>query len=77
MIIKLDISDAAISSVNLLNSDITILHNLVVKWKNIIQANPDDPRKLTKVAEDTAYMHAEIDKMLDYYYKVLCSSNVM
>ena len=29
-----------------------------------------------KIADDSAYMQSEIDKMLDYYYKVLYSSNV-
>lgn len=73
---KTNTSDAAISSVNLLNSDVKKLQNLVIKWNNIIQANPDDTWKLTKVAEDTGYMHAEIDKMLDHYYKVLYNSDV-
>lgn len=68
--------DAARSSVDMLNSDVKKLQNLVIKWKNIIQANPDDARKLTKVAEDTGYMHAEIDKMLNHYYKVLYNSDV-
>ena len=69
--------DAAISAVDMLNSDITKLSNLVIKWKRMIESSPDDDSKMMKIADDSAYMHAEIDKMLDYYYKVLYSSNVM
>ena len=43
----------------------------------MIQSSPDDDRKMMKIADDSAYMQSEIDKMLDYYYKVLYSSNVM
>ena len=70
-------TDAARSAVDMLNSDITKLHNIVGKWKKMIQSSPDDDSKMMKIADDSAYMQSEIDKMLDYYYKVLYSSNVM
>lgn len=74
---KTNPTDAARSAVDMLNSDITKLHNIVGKWKKMIQSSPDDDRKMMKIADDSAYMQSEIDKMLDYYYKVLYSSNVM
>lgn len=69
-------TDAARSAVDMLNSDITKLNNLVIKWKRMIESSPDDDSKMMKIVDDSTYMHAEIDKMLDYYYKVLYSSNV-
>lgn len=70
-------TDAARSAVDMLNYDITKLHNIVGKWKKMIQSSPDDDKKMMKIADDSAYMQSEIDKMLDYYYNVLYSSNVM
>lgn len=73
---KTNPTDAARSAVDMLNSDITQLHNIVGKWKKMIQSSPDDDKKMMKIVDDSTYMHAEIDKMLDYYYEVLYSSNV-
>ena len=71
---KTNPTDAARSAVDMLNSDITKLHNIVGKWEKMIQSNLDDDRKMMKIAD---LLFFEIDKMLDYYYKVLYSSNVM
>lgn len=72
---KFNPTDAAISAVDVLNSDITKLNNLVIKWKRMIESIPDDDSKMMKIVDDSAYMQSEIDKMVDHYYKAARSKD--
>lgn len=62
-------TDAARSVIDMLNSDITQLHNIVSKYAKEVKQHPDDDSKMNKVVDDLSFMQHEIDKILDNYRK--------
>lgn len=69
-------TDAARACVDMLNSDITKLHNIVSAWKRQINEYPDNDALMNNIVDSSSYMQAEIDKMLEHYMKVLYTSKV-
>lgn len=60
-------TDAARACIQMLNSDITKLHNIVLKWDNMLKEHPDENSVMSKIVDDSSYMQSEIDNILNYY----------
>lgn len=60
-------TDAARSSVAMLNSTITSVGNIVKGWANTIKYHPDDDSMMNKLVDDAAFMQSELDKILTHY----------
>lgn len=69
-------TDAARACVETLNSDITKLHNIVMKWKRQIQEHPDNDSLMNNIVDSSSYLQAEIDRILDHYIKALYTSKI-
>lgn len=60
-------TDAARACIQTLNSDITKLHNIVLKWSNILKEHPDDNSLMSKIVDDSSYIQSGIDNILNHY----------
>ena len=60
-------TDAARAVVDQLNSDITQIHNIVLKCKKEIQDYPDDDSRMNQIVDKLAYMQKLIDNIRDHY----------
>ncbi len=60
-------TDAARSTIDMLNSDLTALHNVVKKYANLVKQHPDDNSMMNKVVDDLSSMQLAIDEICDKY----------
>lgn len=60
-------TDAARAVVDQLNSDITQIHNVVLKCKKEIQKHPDDDSRMNQIVDNLAYMQKMVDDIRDHY----------
>ena len=69
-------TDAARACVETLNSDITKLHNVVMKWKKQIKEHPDNDSLMNNIVDSSSYLQSEIDRILDHYISSLSNSTI-
>lgn len=61
-------TDAARCCVDMLNSNITSIRNIVKGWSNMIKDHPDDNDAMNRIVDESSYMQNEIDKISAHYF---------
>lgn len=60
-------TDAARACVDMLNSDIIKIRNLVKKFETDITEHPDNNSLMNHIVDSSSYLQSRIDDILEYY----------
>ena len=60
-------TDAARSTIDMVNSDLTSIHNIILKYGKIVKEHPDDNSQMNKVVDDLAFVQQKLDEIMDHY----------
>lgn len=60
-------TDAARSVVDMLNSNIASIGNVVKRWNTQIRNHPDDDSLMNRLVDDSSFMQSKIDEIMTHY----------
>ena len=64
-----DPTDAARAVIDMINSDITTVGNIVKKAAKTLKEHPDDDTRMNTIVNDLAFMQAKLDEIREHYNK--------
>ena len=59
--------DAAESSIDMINSDITSIRNFVKRYANKLKNSPDDDAAMNDIVDKMAFLQHSLDSIIDHY----------